>query len=267
MKRRLVLGKQFLEKIGSSLLHTFESLYEFCVLVAKTFQAMFSRPFYFSLVTEQFYLLIYRSLPIVLITALSTGAVMALQFGYGMQRFGGKLFVPTIVTVSIVRVLGPVFTCLMLSGRVGAGIAAEIGSMTATQQVDAIRALGTDPIRKLVVPRIVVLIIGAPLLTLLADIFGVGGGLLVSASGLQISPSLYLQKAYAAIKMNDVLVGTGKTIIFGMLIGFIGCYNGLKTKEGTTGIGKATTKTVVLSSICVMIGDVIFTKLSWILKW
>lgn len=267
MKTRLSPGYRFLEGVGGRLFTLFEATFEWSALVWATFRCAFTRPFGFSLVLEQFMLLIVKSAPLVFITALSTGAVMALQFGYGMERFGGKLYVPTIVAISIVRVLGPVFTCLMLAGRAGAGIAAELGSMAVTQQVDAIRALGTDPIKKLVVPRVLVLMVGAPLLTLMADILGITGGMLVSASGLQISPALYIQKSFEALKVADILVGTGKTVLFGLFIGFTSCFYGLRTREGTVGIGFSTTKAVVLSSIFIMVGDVFVTKVSWILKW
>lgn len=230
-------------------------------------RATFSRPFYLSLALEQFRLLVVKSAPLVLVTATSTGAVMALQFGYGMERFGGKLYVPTVVALSIVRVLGPVFTCLMLAGRAGAGVAAELGSMQVTQQVDAIRALGTDPIKKLVVPRVLALTVGAPLLTLLADVAGIAGGMAVSTAALGFPPLLYVRKSYDALAAADMLVGTGKTVFFGAFIGIASSLAGLRTREGTVGIGHATTRAVVACSVFIMVGDVLFTKLSWILKW
>ena len=218
-------GSRILVGFGARLLESFETVFDFLEFVLKTTRATFIRPVYGSIAIEQFHMLIVKSLPLVLLTALSTGAVMALQFGHGMGRFGGKLYVPTVVAVSIVRALGPIFTSLMIAGRVGAGIAAEIGGMAVTQQVDAIRALGTDPIRKLVVPRVVVLILGVPMLTLMADVVGILGGLLVSNSGLGISTELYLRKSSEAIKLVDVMVGTGKTAMFGAAIGLIACFN------------------------------------------
>ena len=267
MKARFYPAYRFLEGVGEHLFSFFESVFEGVFLVWGTLWSALFPPYPISLIIEQFMLLIVKSAPLVFITALSTGAVMALQFGYGMERFGGKLYVPTVVSISIVRVLGPVFTCLMLSGRAGAGIAAELGSMAVTQQVDAIRALGTDPLKKLVLPRVLVLMIGAPLLTLVADVLGITGGMLVSASGLQISPALYVQKSYEALRLTDILVGTGKTVLFGGFIGFMSCFQGLRTRAGTVGIGYSTTRSVVLSSIFIMVGDVFVTKISWILKW
>jgi len=258
---------RFLESIGESLLGLFEAVADFVWLMGRTFRTALTPPYSFSLLFEQFFRLIVRSAPLVLFTAASIGTVMALQFGYGMERFGGKLYVPTVVSVSIVRVLGPLFTCLMLAGRAGAGIAAELGSMAVTQQVDAVRAMGTDPIRKLVVPRVIVLMVGAPLLTLLADVVGIAGGMLVSTTGLGMPASLYLQKSFAALALSDVIVGTGKTVLFGMFIAFISCSHGLRTRDGTVGIGASTTSAVVMSSIVIMLGDVFVTKLSWVFKW
>jgi phospholipid/cholesterol/gamma-HCH transport system permease protein len=267
MKRFAQAGSRMLVGIGGRLFVLFESAYDFGDLAVKTFKALITRPFYASIAVDQFHSLIIKSLPLVLLTACSTGAVMALQFGQGMGRFGGKLYVPTVVSISIVRALGPVFTSLMIAGRVGAGVAAELGGMAVTQQIDAIRALGTDPIRKLVVPRVVVLIIGVPMLTLLADVVGILGGLLVSTSGLGISMDLYLRKSSAAITLNDVLVGTGKTAVFGGMIALIACYNGLKTRDGTVGVGMSTTQSVVAGSIFIMVGDFFITKLSWVFGW
>lgn len=258
---RLLIG------FGGRIFELFQAAYDFLELTWLTAKATLSRPFYGSIVVDQFHSLIIKSLPLVLLTAGSTGAVMALQFGQGMGRFGGKLYVPTLVAVSIVRALGPIFTSLMIAGRVGAGVAAELGGMAVTQQVDAIRALGTDPIRKLVVPRVIALTIGVPLLTLLADVVGILGGLLVSSGSLGISMELYLRKSLDAIQLTDVLVGTGKTAIFGGFIGLLACYNGLRTRDGTVGIGLATTRSVMAGSIFIMVSDVLVTKLSWILGW
>lgn len=254
---RLLVG------IGGKILASFETMYDFCALTVGALLAMIRPPWQIAVIFEQFYHLIVRSAPLVLITALSTGAVLALQFGHGMERFGGKYYVPTVVGLSIVRALGPVFTCLMIASRVGSGIAAELGGMAASQQVDALRALGSDPIKKLVAPRVIALFIGGPMLTLLADLAGVFGGLLVGTYELGIAGNLYMQKTYDAIRMTDVLVGLGKTAFFAVFIGLIGCFNGLATRAGTAGIGAATTRAVVVGSIFVMLGDVFVTKLTW----
>jgi phospholipid/cholesterol/gamma-HCH transport system permease protein len=267
LPRPRAFGERFLTRVGGKLMATCEELGDFVLLAARAAKVAVTRPFPFSIAVEQFMQLIVRSAPLLLLAAGSVGAVMALQFGLGMSRFGGKLYVPTVVAVSIVRALGPVFTCLLLAGRVGAGIAAEIGGMTVGQQVDALRTLGADPIEKLVVPRLAVLIIGTPLLTLLADCMGILGGLAAGVGNLGISSSLYIQKSIAAVKLDDVVVGTGKTVIYGFFIGLIACHLGLKKIEGTKGIGVAATRAVVAASIFVMFADLVITKLSWILRW
>lgn len=228
--------------------------------------ALGRRPFYFRLLVEQCYLLGVKSSSIVFITALSTGMVMSLQFGYGLERFGGKLYVPKVVGLSIMRELGPVLSCLMIAGRVGSGIAAELGSMNVTQQIDAIRALGTDPLKRLVIPRLLALIIMTPLLTVFADLVGVFGGMFISNAELFIHPDFYYHEAVMALKTSDFLVGIFKTIFFGFLIALTGCYYGMKTQGGTQGVGQSTTRAVVTSSVLIVIMDFVLTKLFWIFE-
>lgn len=230
-------------------------------LIGTTIRRLMTPPFYFELFTEQCYQLGVKSLSLTTITALSTGMVMSLQFGLGLERFGGKLYVPKIVGLSIMRELGPVLTCLMLSGRVGSGIAAEIGSMMVTQQIDAIRALGTDPIKRIVIPRVLAMLVMAPLLTVLADVTGIYGGMWLSSIELNILPEFYFHEAIAALTMADFLVGIGKTFCFGLIIGVTGCYYGLRTTGGTQGVGRATNLSVVTSSILITISDFVLTKL------
>ena len=231
-----------------------------------TIRSLFRRPFYFGLCLEQCYALGVKSLSLVVITALSTGMVMSLQFGLGLARFGGKPYVPKIVGLSILRELGPVLTCLMIAGRVGSGIAAEIGSMSVTQQVDAIRALGTDPIKKLVIPRLLALVVVCPLLTTLSDLIGIAGGMALSYFELNLEPSYYFFNALVSLRTSDFFVGVGKTIFFGIIIAMTGCYYGLKTEGGTQGVGRATTRAVVTASIWITISDFILTKIFWIFE-
>ncbi len=233
-------------------------------LCYSTAHALFRPPFYFRLFTEQCYQLGFKSLSLTMITALSTGMVMTLQFGLGLERFGGKLYVPKIVGISILRELGPILTCLMLAGRVGSGVAAEIGSMKVTQQIDAIRALGTDPIKRIVVPRVLAMILLAPMLTLFADIVGIFGGLIIGYVELNIEPSFYFHEALVGLRPIDFMVGISKTFLFGLTIGVAGCYYGLNTSGGTQGVGQATTKTVVTSSILIAIQDFLLTKMWWL---
>ncbi len=233
-------------------------------LLYSTAYALFRPPFYFRLFTEQLYQLGFKSLSLTLITALSTGMVMTLQFGLGLERFGGKLYVPKIVGLSILRELGPILTCLMLAGRVGSGVAAEIGSMKVTQQIDAIRALGTDPIKRIVVPRVLAMVLIAPMLTLFADIVGIVGGIFIAYVELNIDPTFYFHEALVGLRPIDFVVGISKTVLFGLTIGVTGCYYGLSTEGGTQGVGQATTRSVVTASILIVVQDFILTKVWWL---
>ena len=193
---------------------------------------------------------------------------MALQFGFGLERFGGKYYVPKVVALSLVRELGPVFTSLMLAGRIGAGITSEIGSMNVTQQIDAIRALGTSPIKKIVIPRVLACLLVLPMLTVIANFIGITGGLIIGATELKLDPLFYYQKVVYTVTVTDFVVGVAKTTFFAAFISLTGCYYGLKTTGGTQGVGLATTKSVVTSSILIVISDFFLTKLFWMIeKW
>ncbi|MDQ3230479.1 MAG: ABC transporter permease [Pseudobdellovibrionaceae bacterium] len=218
-------------------------------------------------IVERFQSLVISSWFLVVITSFATGAAMALQFGQGMSRFGGKLYVPDIIAFAIIRALGPVFACLMVAARSGGGVAAELGSMKITQQIDALRALGTKPEEKLVAPIVIALILGMPFLTFLADVAGITGGLLVSAGSLGIAPSLYVEKTMNAVPFDDLLFSLAKTSIFGGIIGLIACFMGMRTQTGTSGIGIATTTAIVAANIFVLVGDFFITKLQWIMQW
>lgn len=225
-----------------------------------------TKPFYGRLVVEQIYQTGVRSLSIVCVTAMSTGAVMALQFGFGLERFGGKYYVPKVVSLSLVRELAPVFTALMLAGRVGAGITAEIGSMKVKQQIDAIRALGTSPIKKIVIPRVLGCIIVLPLLTVIANFVGMVGALFICSSALDLDATFFYQKVLQTVVLMDFLVGVAKTFFFALFISIVGCYYGLNTTGGTQGVGVATTKSVVVSSILIVISDFFLTNVFWIIE-
>jgi phospholipid/cholesterol/gamma-HCH transport system permease protein len=232
----------------------------------RLFKELFTGPFYFGLLSEQIYHIGVRSLPIVLIVALSTGMVMALQFGFGLEKFGGKFYVPKVVSLSISRELGPVFTALMMAARVSSGIASEIASMSVTQQIDAIRALGTSPIKRIILPRILACIITIPLLSSFAVVIGVTGGLIVGYSELQLDPLFYIQKIFDTVVIADYLSGFFKTYFFAYFIGIVSCYIGLNVSGGTQGVGKATTNAVVISTVFIVISDFFLTKLSIIIE-
>ncbi len=243
-----------------------EELGIMCRMVADSVRVLFKSPPRFSAFTFEIYQLGVRSFLIVAVAALAVGLVMAIQFGFGLARFGAKLYVPKIVTISIVRELGPIFTALMMAGRVAAGITSEVGSMKVTQQIDAIRALGTDPTQKIVLPKIVACIIAAPLLTIIANFIGIFGGLLISASNLNLSAYDYFFKSFEIVTGRDVMGGIFKSVVFGFLIGVTGCYCGLATSGGTQGVGQATTRSVVMASVLVVFSDFIMTKFLWLLE-
>ena len=202
-----------------------------------------------------------RSLSIVFITSAFIGMVLALQTAYALEDFGGKMFVGMIVSLSLVRELAPVLMSLMVGGRVGAGMTAEIGTMKVTEQIDALRALATNPIRKLVVPRVVATTILFPLLTVLSIALGIFGGMVIAVANLNLSANYYFRSVIEAVRYNDLASGISKTFFFGFIVALIACYNGLQTSGGADGVGRATTQTVVTGAITVLIMDFFLTKL------
>jgi phospholipid/cholesterol/gamma-HCH transport system permease protein len=202
-----------------------------------------------------------RSMSIVAITSLFIGMVLALQTAYSLAEFGGKLFVGTVVSLSLVRELAPVLMSLMVGGRVGAGMTAELGTMKVTEQIDAMRALATNPVRKLVFPRVFATTVMFPLLTIISCAVGILGGLLIAVGNLNLDANFYLRSVVTTVRYNDLASGVSKTIFFGFGIGLIACMNGLRTSGGADGVGRATTTTVVEGAITVLIMDFFLTKL------
>jgi phospholipid/cholesterol/gamma-HCH transport system permease protein len=221
----------------------------------------FRRPFERALWVEQLEHVGVQSLTITNVTLLFTGMVLAVQTSYSLSFYGGQSFVGNLLGLSIIRELGPVLTALMVAGRVGAGITAEIGSMTVTEQVDALRVLAASPVKKLVVPRVGALVIALPLLTVLADIVGLFGGMVMAVTEVGQSRAYFISHVLLALTIEDVMSGVGKTFFFAFFIGIIACYNGLKASGGADGVGKATTNTVVSASIAIIISDFFLTKI------
>ncbi|MEN8181014.1 MAG: ABC transporter permease [Myxococcota bacterium] len=234
---------------------------DFSRLAARTTRALARRHFPGRETLRQFEAIAVRSVPIVAVTAIFTGMVLALQTAFALSRFGAKPYVGSIIGLAIVRELGPVLAALMVGGRVGAGITAEIGSMQVTEQIDAIRAMGADPIQKLVLPRVIAATLALPLLTVLANCLGILGGLLIADAQYGIAPHFYLQTVLQTVTVNDFVSGVSKTIVFGWLIAMVGCHAGLSTEGGTVGVGRATTRAVVVASISVLVADFFLTKL------
>jgi phospholipid/cholesterol/gamma-HCH transport system permease protein len=202
-----------------------------------------------------------RSAPLVVVTSTFTGMVLALQTAYSLTRFGAKPYVGSIVGLAIVRELGPVLAALMVGGRAGAGIASELGSMKVTEQVDAIRAMGADPVQKLVLPRVFATTVGLPLLTVFAVTLGIAGGMVVADAQFGIDSNFYVQTVTSVVTVSDFVSGVAKTLVFGWAIGMVGCHVGLATEGGTVGVGRATTRAVVVASIVVLVADFFLTKL------
>jgi len=246
--------------IGDRVIGVLEEFGEFSLLALQTLGAALQRRFPFRDLLVQFQATAVRSTSIVTITALFTGMVLALQTVVALGRFGAKPYTGSFVGLAFVLELGPVLTALMVAGRVGAGIAAELGAMAVTEQVDAIRAMGANPVQKLVVPRVFAISLGLPLLTMLAVVLGIFGGALIATQN-GISANFYLQSVVHTVTVPDLLKGIGKTVFFGATIAMVACYLGLRTTGGTVGVGQATTRAVVVSSIAVLVLDFFLTKI------
>jgi phospholipid/cholesterol/gamma-HCH transport system permease protein len=223
--------------------------------------ASVTRPFYYRDVVQQFDQIGLGSLTVVVLTGLFTGAVLALQTGFTLDQFGARPFVGRLVSASMIKELGPVLTALMLAGRVGSGIAAELGSMVVADQVNALRALGTDPIRKLVAPRVLAGTIMCPILTVIADVVGIFGGWVIAVTQLRVASSLYWSSVFEALYPEDPWMGLIKPFFLGFVIVSIGCHVGLRTRGGTQGVGRSTTNAVVAASVAVLAVDFFITRL------
>lgn len=241
--------------------HAALEVQEYVYLVCAATVGVFSRPFYYHDVVEQFDLIGWGSLTVVLLTGFFTGAALASQSGLTLDQFGARPVVGRLVSASMIKELGPVLAGLMLVGRVGSGIAAELGSMQVTDQINALRALGTDPVRKLVVPRVLAGFLMAPVLTVMSDFVGILGGWMVSRFQLQVASGVYWSSVTRALYMQDVWMGLIKPFVLGLVIVTIACHVGLRTRGGTQGVGRATTLAVVAGSVAVIAVDFFVTQL------
>lgn len=234
---------------------------EATLMVARALLGFVRRPFYIRETVAQMDSVGVGSLSITMLAAFSIGAVLALQTASTLQSFGAQNYTGRLVATSLVRELGPVLTCILLAGRIGSGIAAELGSMRVSEQIDAMRALGTDPMRKLVLPRILALVVMAPALTVFANVVGTIGGLVISLTLLHIPASVYNTSAREALNYNDIFGGLLKPTVFGFIIAVVGCRCGLRTHGGTVGVGRSTTQSVVTAILLILITDFFLTKL------
>jgi phospholipid/cholesterol/gamma-HCH transport system permease protein len=252
---------RFVDRFGKKGQATVEYVGGLFQLIGDAIVGAVTRPFYRAEVLRQMDEIGVKSVTITGITAFFTGGVLALQTAYALSAFGGKQFIGRIVSLSLVRELGPVLTALMVGGRVGSGITAELGSMTVTEQVDALRTMAVSPVRRLVVPRLLGTVLMMPVLTALADVLGIVGGLLIAVVELQMTAQDYLSGIWQQLQISDIMSGLGKTVFFGLEIAAIGCYNGLNVEGGAASVGVQTTRTVVIASICVLVSDFFLTKL------
>lgn len=246
--------------IGGTILRLFEGIGKLAVFMAQAVSHVFLPPFFPRLIIRQLIDIGYYSLPVVGMTALFTGMVLALQSYTGFSRFNAESAVAGVVVLSMTRELAPVLAGLMVAGRVGASIAAEIGTMRVTEQIDALTTLSVNPFKYLIAPRILAGTIMLPLLVLTGDVIGVFGGYVVSIYNLGFSPGRYLTQTWEIVETMDVMSGLIKAGVFGLIVSLMGCYHGFNSQRGAQGVGAATTNAVVSSSILILIFNYILTQ-------
>ena len=259
-----------LERFNDAAKRTVHSTQDFFTLAGKSLGFIFVKPFYAADLFQQMDVIGVGSLGIVLLTGFFTGMVLALQLSVQLQQLGQTALVGKLITASMVRELGPVLAGLMVAGRVGSGIAAQLGSMRVTEQIDALNTLGTDPIKKLVTPRVLSSLIMLPVLTIINDFVGILGGNIIAKFYLGLPSSLYWRTVFEQMLTggftlryipNDFVQGLTKPFVFGGIISLVACYHGLKTSGGTEGVGLATTRTVVTASILILVVDYFLTQI------
>ncbi|MFO7179297.1 MAG: ABC transporter permease [Pseudomonadota bacterium] len=235
-------------------------------MTVRAVRAGFKRPFEGKAIIAQLEALGVASVGIVTVTSVFIGMVMAVQFAFGLRKFGGMEYTGRVVALSFARELAPTLTAVIVGGRIGSGMAAEVGSMNVTEQIDAIRALGADPLKKLVWPRLVASVLVMPILATFALVLGFTGAMLITDLQFDIPSSFFLRTALGTVTMADVVSGMAKTPFFGAIIALVGCHFGMTTTGGTAGVGNSTTRTVVVISIAILVADFFLTKLA-ILLW
>ena len=227
--------------------------------------ALLRQPYEVRLWLREMHQIGVRSFGVAAITTVFAGMVLALQTAYSLPALGVKFYIGTVVSKSLVRELGPVLTALVVGGRIGAGMTAEVGTMKVTEQIDALRSMAADPVKKLVAPKLAATLVMLPALTVIGDLLGILGGLAVAVVQLRLTPGFYLNDVLGALTLEDVFSGLGKSVFFAYFVTIIGCYNGLQARGGADGVGRATTNTVVLAAIMVLVSDFFLTKLFHVL--
>ncbi|MBI4432852.1 MAG: ABC transporter permease [Candidatus Omnitrophica bacterium] len=256
----------FIEKLGQSAVGFVEfSGGAFCLF----FQTLFwiaVPPFRPKQIYEQMVRIGVDSLPIATLTSFFIGIVLAFQSAYQMQKVNAEMYIPSLVSISMTREIGPVLTALVVAGRVGASIAAELGSMKVTEQIDALETLAANPVKYLVTPRFIALFTMLPLLTIYADFVGIMGGYLVSVYKLGLTHAMYFKMSFDPLVLKDIFTGLFKSLVFACVICIISCFEGMRVEGGAEGVGKATTQAVVLSFILIIVSDAIFTMIFYFIS-
>ena len=251
--------ENFLRKLGKPLVVFIQRLGELSLFIAKAVYNCVTPPFYIKLLGRQFLDIGFYSLPVVALTTIFAGMVIALQTYSGFSSYGAESAIASVVLISVTRELAPVFCGLMVAGRIGAAMAAEIGTMKVTEQIDALVTLSTNPFKYLFTPRLLAGIFVLPLLVMIGDIIGIFGGFLVSVYQLGFNPANYITNTINELQAIDINIGLTKGAVFGFIIALMGCYNGYKSRGGAQGVGEATTNAVVASSILILIFNYINT--------
>jgi len=260
--RHLTTPRGFFEKRLDEVFGFLAHFGQLSRMTAGTVRALFRRPFESRAILTQIDTLGVASIGIVVVTSVFIGMVMAVQFAFGLRKFGGMEYTGRVIGLTFARELAPTFTAVIVGGRIGAGMAAEVGSMSVTEQIDAVRALGADPLKKLVLPRLIASVIVMPLLACFALVLGFAGAMLVTDLEFQIPAAFFLRSALGSVTMSDFASGLFKTPFFGAIIALVGCHFGLTTRGGTAGVGNSTTRTVVVIAISILIADLFLTKIA-----
>lgn len=238
---------------------------EVAVFGGRALRAAVIPPYEFREITRQLFEIGWRSTPLVATAGVAIGIVLSMHTRASLERFGAEALIPAGIAIALVRETGPLITALLVAGRVGAGIGAELGAMKVTEQIDALEAVAVDAFRYLAVTRIVACIIALPLLTSIADAFGIFGGFLAETTVTGMSARLYYQRAFSMVDFADFVPATLKTVVFGLIIGTIGCQLGFTTTHGTEGVGRTATRSVVISSLLIIVVDVVLVRLIFFL--
>jgi phospholipid/cholesterol/gamma-HCH transport system permease protein len=253
------------ERLGAAIISTFAAIGEIAFFGAKALREALLPPYEFREIFRQMFEIGWRSLPLIAASGLAIGVVLSMHTRASLERFGAEAMIPAGLAIALIRETGPLVTALLVAGRVGAGIGAELGAMKVTEQIDALEAVAVDSFRYLAVTRIVACILAMPLLTIVTDFCGIVGGYIAEASISGMTWQLYFSRAFSLIEFTDFIPSTFKTCVFGLIIGTIGSYLGFTTTQGTEGVGRTATRSVVMSSILIIMSNVVLVKLIFFL--